>query len=55
MDRDQHSARADTVTPNELVARARALVPALRARQEETEATRRIPREGIVRLTRADL
>ena len=36
MDRDRESVRDDAVTPDELVARARALVPALRARQEET-------------------
>jgi alkylation response protein AidB-like acyl-CoA dehydrogenase len=55
MDRDRESVRDDAVTPDELVARARALVPALRARQEETEATRRIPRESIDEMMAAGL
>ena len=37
----------DAVTPDELVARARALVPKLRARQGETEKQCRIPQQSI--------
>lgn len=46
---------ADTPTPAELVARARAMVPTLRERQEETERLRRIPAESIRELLAAGL
>jgi len=45
----------DTPTPDALVARASALVPALRARQEETERGRRIPLESVRELRAAGL
>lgn len=45
----------DAVTPDELVARARALVPDLRARQEETERQGRIPLVSIEEMQAAGL
>ena len=45
----------DVVTPDELVARARALVPNLRARQEETERQGRIPLVSIEEMQAAGL
>jgi alkylation response protein AidB-like acyl-CoA dehydrogenase len=45
----------DIVAPAELVARARALVPSLRERQEQTEADRRVPRSSFDALLDADL
>lgn len=43
------------VSPEELVGRARELVPALRDRQEATEAARQVPPEAIEEFHRADL
>jgi alkylation response protein AidB-like acyl-CoA dehydrogenase len=43
------------VSPDELVARARALAPRLRELQERTEADRRVPRESFEALLDADL
>ena len=43
------------VPPDELVARARALVPMLRERQPETEAARRVPSETFQALLDAEL
>lgn len=48
-------AAAGLLTPNDLVARARALVPVLRERQEETERQRRIPAETVRDLLAAGL
>ncbi len=45
----------DAVTPDELVARARALVPNLRQRQAETERQRRIPLVSIEEMQAAGL
>lgn len=49
------AATQEALTPDELVARARALVPKLRDRQEETERQRRIPLESIRELQQAGL
>ena len=43
------------ITPDELVARASALKPALRARQRETERNRRVPLENVADLKAAEL
>jgi alkylation response protein AidB-like acyl-CoA dehydrogenase len=43
------------ITPDELVARAAALKPALRARQRETERNRRVPDENVADLKTAEL
>ncbi len=39
----------DVVTPDELVARARALVPRLRERQQACERQRRVPQDAELR------
>ena len=44
-----------SVSPEELIARARAFVPTLRARQEKAEQLRRVPDESIQELLAADL
>ena len=46
---------ADIVAPEELVERARALVPVIREEQERTERDRRVPAELFERLVDADL
>ena len=45
----------DTPTPDELVARARAIAPSLRARQHDAERTRQIPQANIDELIDAGL
>lgn len=45
----------DTPTPDELVARAHAIVPSLRARQDHAERTRQIPQANIDELIDAGL
>ncbi len=54
-EQSQASASNVVVPPDELIARARRLVPALRERQEETEAGRRIPRISIDEMLDAGL
>ncbi len=48
-----HRARAASPTREDLVARARAMIPVLKARAEATEAARRIPDETIADLQEA--
>jgi len=48
-------ATIDEPTPDELIARARAMIPALRARSADTEANRRVPQETIDELKANDL
>ena len=51
----ERTAQDDVVTPDELVARARALVPRLRERQQACERQRRIPEESIDEMRAAGL